>query len=236
MAKNIQFNAKNSRRKYHVYTDVEYVQGLLDDRNIQNNLYRHWREYFINHGRAEFFHIEECQDLIIHNAFTVLWEKVWTKKIYVKNGVLMGNDDKPFVGKLTTYLMSVAKYNNLELVRDIKKMTYLEDLKPRKSKADGEDDIDITNVIPSDVIDESPFLIPSEELVMRDILSEFIANMSGICNQILTMFYYKEMKLDSIMEELPSFTSKDALKTAKNKCMNKLKVEANKKYNDYLNS
>lgn len=236
MAKIVNLKVNKAISKHPAYTDVEYIQGLLDNRKIQFELYRHWREYFINHGSTEFFRLEENQELIIHNAFTVLWEKVRSKSIYVKNGILMGNDDKPFQGKLTTYLMSVAKYNNLELVRDVKKMTYLEDMKPRNTKADCDDDINITNVIPSEPIEESPFLIPSEELVMREILSEYIANMSELCNQILTLFYYKEMKLDSIMKVLPSFTSKDALKTAKNKCMNRLKVAANQKYKNYLNS
>ena len=233
MAKIIHLKTDNS---HPAYSDVEYIEGFLNNRKIQNALYRHWREYFINHGSSEFFHLEENQDMIIHNAFTVLWEKVRCNSIYVKDGVLMGKDGKPFEGKLTTYLMSVAKYNNLELVRDVKKMIYYEDLKPQNKKADCDDDMNIINAIPSEPIEESPFLVPSDELVMREMLSELIANMSEVCSQILTMFYYKEMKLDNIMEVLPSFSSKDALKTAKNKCMSKLKLAANKKYNDYLNS
>lgn len=220
-----------------IYSDVEYVEGLLDDQQIQYALYRHWEQYFNDHASAEFFHLEEHRRDIIHNAFEVLWMKVRAKKIYVEEGVLMGKDGKPFKGTLTTYMMSVARINNLEIWRGDTKLLHFEDMKPHSYKVDcDDDDIDVMNVISSEPIEDSPFLIPSEELVMREIVAEYISNMSERCNQILTMFYYREMKLDSIMAQLPTFSSKNALKTAKNKCLATLKEAASRKYKDYLNS
>lgn len=220
-----------------IYSDVEYVLGLLNNRTIQYALYRHWERYFNDHAGAGFFHLEEHRLEIIHNAFEVLWNNVRNGKIYVEDGVIMGRNGKPFTGTLTTYLMGVAIRNNLELWRGDTKMLHAEDLKPRSFKVDCDDDnISVMNVVSSEPIEESPFLIPSEEQVMRDIVAEFIANMSERCSQILTMFYYQEMKLDRIMEQLPSFKSKDALKTAKNKCLDRLKTAANKRYKEYLNS
>lgn len=237
MAKTIDIDSYGMGRGKRKYTDVEFVQGLLHDRKIQYALYRHWEQYFDDHSGAMFFHLEENRLRIIHEAYEVLWEKVRNGKIYVEDDVIIGSDGKPFASTLTTYMMRVAINKNKELVRDVKKMAHAEDLKPRSFKVDCDDDnISIMNVVSSEPIEESPFLIPSEEQVMRDIVAEFIANMSERCSQILTMFYYQEMKLDRIMEQLPTFKSKDALKTAKNKCMDRLKTVANKRYRDYLNS
>lgn len=220
-------------RKKTVYSDIEFIQGLLVDPKIQNELYKHWRSYFISHCKSEFFQLEDNLDLIIHNAFVVLWEKVRLKKIYVKDGVLIGKDDKPFEGNLTTYLMSIARNNNKELLRDVRKITFIDDLKQHNSNNNRKEEI---SNIPCNLVEKSPFINLSDNNVMREILSETIGNMPKQCHQILTMFYYKEMNLDSIMVELKSYSSKNALKTAKNKCMQKLKIEANKKYNNYLNS
>lgn len=218
------------------YSDVEYVQGLLDNPQVQYALYRHWESYFNDHAGNEFFHLDQYRRDIVHNAYEVLWEKVRAGKIRVENGILTGNDGKPFKGTLTTYLMSVARINNLELWRGDTKTLSLEDLKP-KGKVDCDDDgINVESVLPSEPIEESPFLTPSADLAMREIVAGLIANMSERCSQILTMFYYREMKLDSILVELTSFKSKDALKTAKNKCMDRLKIAACKQYKEYLNS
>ena len=57
-------------------------------------------------------------------------------------------------------------------------------------------------------------------------MMEAISTISDRCRQILTSFYFQEMKLDAILSQLPSFQSKDALKTAKNKCLDKLRKTA----------
>lgn len=236
MAKIIDIHYAYSGKERRTYSDVEYVQGLmLDDREVQNALYRHWERYFNDHASAEFFHLEDRRLEIIHNAYEVLWMKVRARKIYVEDGVLKGKNGEPFSSTLTTYMMSVAKRNNKELVRDVTKMLYIDDLRPHKVDCDDED-LTVMNVISSEPIEESPFLVSSEESAMREIVAEIISNMSERCNQILTMFYYQEMKLDTIMANLPTFKSKDALKTAKNKCMDRLKVTANQRYKEYLNS
>ncbi|MGN1262611.1 MAG: hypothetical protein ACI4TW_01120, partial [Prevotella sp.] len=99
------------------YTDVEYVEGLLDNRKIQEALYKHWERYFETHGSGEFFHLNENKRNIVHNSFKVLWNKVRTGMIYVEDGILKGKDGQPFSGSLTTYMMGVAKLYNKELVK-----------------------------------------------------------------------------------------------------------------------
>ena len=71
--------------------------------------------------------------------------------------------------------------------------------------------------------------------MMLDIISYCISRLPKRCRQILTMFYYEEKTLDDIMKELPSFESKDALKTAKYKCMENLRKTVKTIYQRCLN-
>ena len=59
--------------------------------------------------------------------------------------------------------------------------------------------------------------------------------MSERCREILTKFYYEEKNLDRILIEIPSITTKEALKTRKHKCMTTLKETAYSMYKNYLN-
>ena len=79
-------------------------------------------------------------------------------------------------------------------------------------------------------------LYDSSDEDMLEIIADCISNMSKRCNQILTMFYYENKTLDDIMEDLPGFESKNALKTRKYKCMEELRKSAKTIYHRYLNS
>ena len=54
------------------------------------------------------------------------------------------------------------------------------------------------------------------------------------CYEILTKFYYEEKDLDSILKEIPSIESKNALKTKKHKCMENLREGARETYERFL--
>ena len=47
--------------------------------------------------------------------------------------------------------------------------------------------------------------------------------MAKRCNMILTLFYYEEKDYDEMLVLMPTFKSKDALKTAKYKCLKRLR-------------
>ena len=72
--------------------------------------------------------------------------------------------------------------------------------------------------------------------VMTEIIDDCLSKMSERCYEILTKFYDEEKKLDQIMLELNTFKSKDALKTAKNKCLDKLRTSSVNIYNQRRNS
>lgn len=207
------------------YAETEYVQGLMENRDIQNALYKKWKTYFEANYRGVFFNIEERKTLIIHNTYTKFWLKVRDGKIYVKNGKLMYSDNKPMACSLTTYMMGIAKLDNKELVRDVSKMESIEEMEARMSVGRC-----IRDEATETVVDKTDEYIQT----MHEITAELISDMSARCCEVLTMFYYNGMNLDSILDSMKTFNSKDALKTFKNKCLDKLKTEARRRYSSYL--
>ena len=122
----------------------------------------------------------------------------------------------PMTCSLTTFLMAFAKNEYRELTRKVKEDSYadvFEVLGDAYTIGDNED---------------------VEELKNR-IVDQCIQQVSPNCIEILTMFYYKDMSLDEILEQRKDKnSSKNGLKTAKNKCMNTLRgliTTEFKKYN-----
>ena len=79
-------------------------------------------------------------------------------------------------------------------------------------------------------------LYDSEDNNMLDIIADIISHMSKRCNEILSKFYYEEKDLDTILQEIPTIESKNALKSKKHKCMESLRSSAKELYLKYLNS
>ncbi len=235
MAKTSLFLNDDADLEQPAYSDAEYVQGLLTDRKIQKSLYQLWESYFERYGNAVLFQAKNYKKQIVHNAYLVLWNKVRNRLIYVENGVVKNSRGVPFTSNLTTYLMGVAKKNYRELVRDTPKAPYTDEVLARGGGHE-EDCLSLLDVIPAEAVVENPFLDTSAETAMRDIVAGIVAQMSVRCRQILTKYYYEEKKMDRILEELPTFSSKSALTTAKNKCMDTLKQRAREQYRKYLNA
>lgn len=197
------------------YSDVAYVKGMLSDdektrQQVCRALYEHCRRYFDENYRGVFFVGEEQQDSIFHNAFVKLWENIEQGKLYVEDDVLMGKDGKPITCTLTTYLMAIAKRKYMEYVRDVRKAQRHKDLANAERMAIA--------------------VYESADTERIDVIADCIGHMSERCCQILTLFWYQEMTLDEIMKALPTFSSKDALKTEKYKCMERLRKAANDRY------
>lgn len=204
------------------YSDAAYVEGVYRrDSVMENALYKHCRQYFDENYRGVFFVGEENQMEIFQEAFITLWEKIERRVIYVEDDVLKGRDGAPFTGRLTTYFMGIAKNKYLEWVRGRYVDIGIEDAERIQKNR-------------NEIYRE--LLYDEEDDGMLPIIADCISHMSKRCNQILTMFYYEEKSLDDIMIELSTFESKDALKTAKYKCMENLRKSAKEIYHRYLNS
>lgn len=202
------------------YSDVYFVEAVYKrDHAVERALYDYCKHYFDNHYKAVFFKGDKDKPEIFQEAFITLWEKIEKRKIYVEEGVLKGKGGMPLSGKLTTYLMGIAWRKNLEFARENRHTRSIEELL-RDEKI-----VEMKNASQYDSCDED----------MLEVIADCISHMPERCNQILTMFYYEENTLDDILIKLPTFESKNALKTAKYKCMENLRKSAKEIYRKNLN-
>ena len=200
--------------------EARLVAGMYEgDRRAQSELYAYCSDYFWDNYRGVFFADEESAKKIFQTAFITLWEKIEQRKIYASEGYVMGKNNKPLNGSILTYFMAVARLKNLELSRDKSDCVDLESELAQHDKQQYAD-----------------MLYDSEENTMLDIIADIISQMSERCREILSKFYYEEKYLDTILSEVSTIDSKDALKTKKHKCMESLRTSARNIYHNYLNS
>ena len=207
---------------YTHYSDIVFIDGVYAGRtSITEALYHHCRTYFYQNYGAIFFAQDADLEDIFENTFITLWQNIEHRKIYVENGIVKGKNGQPFSGTLTTYLMGIAALKYREWVRSNVRYIHAEDMYDEM----GNRLLISGNMVTEDWGWEDP---------MWEVTQECVSNLSERCHEILTMFYDKEMTLDEILEKLPSFTSKDALKTAKNKCLNKLRESSHSLYEERI--
>ena len=202
------------------YSDIEVVEGLQRrDTKVEEWFYRAAKRYFDSCFNEVFFDKDRKQE-IFQTSFIKLWTEIEDKRIKTVDGVVCRQQRngtyEPMTCSLTTFLMAFARTEFRELVRDVNESGWNEVYDPAVHDAmfaiEGEcDDVD--------------------EMKTR-IVDECIARMSPSCVEILTMFYYKGMGLDEILAARGENTSKDGLKTAKNKCLKTLKEKVS---NEFLN-
>ena len=220
MAKTIQFRTSIQEKEAHL------VAGVADEkRRAQYELYAYCSDYFWDNYRGVFFAGEEAAKEILQNTHIAFWENIERRKIYVEDGIVMGKDKNPLNGSILTYFMSIARNKYLEYGREHPVYADPETELGRLLRADG--------VAPNEYID---MLYDSGENLMLDIIADVISHMSQRCSEILTKFYYEEKKLETILKEMPTIESYDALKTKKNKCMNSLRKSAREIYKRKINS
>ena len=220
MAKIIQFRAPIQEN------EARLVAGMADKRRrTQYELYAYCSDYFWDNYRGVFFAEENAAAEILQNTFIAFWENIERKKIYEADGIVMGKDNKPLNGSILTYFMSIARNKYLEYGREHPVYADPETELGRLLRDERFD--------PNEYID---MLYDSGENMMLEIIADVISHMSPRCGQILTKFYYEEKKLETILMEMPTIESYDALKTKKNKCMNTLRKSARDIYKRKLNS
>ena len=196
-------------------TDVDFIEGLLQKNPaVERRFYEHCRHYFDEHYRAVFFSSDEDKADIFQNAFITLWQNIERGKVRVEKGVVVGRNGEPLTCSLNTYLMSIARNKYLELVRSSNS-----GMLSRSADALAEDE---------NLIDD--WLEDDEENAMFEVINDSISVMPPSCSKLITKFYYENKKLDEMLCELPSYNSKDALKSNKNRCLDRLKAYARNLY------
>lgn len=220
MAKTIQMRTSQQEK------EARLVAGMYDkNKKIQSELYVYCSRYFWANYRGVFFADEEAATEIFQNTFIAMWENIERRKIYVSDGRVMGKNNEALSGSILTYFMGIARIKYLEWVREHPFYADPETEMGRKIKEEGFDAQQYINM-----------LYDSEDNKMLDIIADVISHMSERCCEILSKFYYEEKDLDTILFEIPTIGSKNALKTKKHKCMESLRTSAKNIYCNYLNS
>ena len=192
---------------------------------MQSELYAYCSRYFWANYRGVFFADEKAATEIFQNTFIAMWENIERRKIYVSDGRVMGKNNEPLSGSILTYFMGIARIKYLEWVREHPLYADPETEMGRMIKEEGFDAQQYINM-----------LYDSDDNKMLDIIADVISHMSERCCEILSKFYYEEKDLDTILFEIPTIGSKNALKTKKHKCMESLRTSAKNIYCNYLNS
>lgn len=207
------------------YSDADYVYGVANnDRRMQHEMHRCMHAYFEAHKDRVFFKCSEADFKdIFQNAYIKLWENIEHGKVRVENGQLFNAKGSPFTSTLTTYFMAIAKNMNRERVRTEHSTSDFNEAEQGGAV--------VSETPPTDILVDTE----GENDYMKNAMSDCLAIMSPRCYEVITKFYIEEKSLDVILLEIPSFTSKDALKTAKSKCMETLRKNAQELYRQRVN-
>lgn len=198
-------------------TEAELVAGVAKgDPGAQRELYNVCRRYFRQRYRAVFFANEYDSDDIFQNTYITLWENIERGKLTVQDGQVTGRDGKPLVGSVLTYMMSIARYKYMEWARQEQRDDTCDDLEAGAAGA--------AQAALADWLSDDP------KTGTTDAIAECVATMPKTCCDILTKFYYEEKKLDQLLDELPAYSSKNALKSNKNRCLDRLRAAAKSLY------
>lgn len=202
------------------------MEGMADcKRRTQYELYAYCSDYFWDNYRGVFFADERVAAEIFQNSFIAFWENIERRRIYVEDGIVMGKDNEPLKGSILTYFMGIARNKYLEYGRVHPVYADPETEWGRLLREEGFASNSYTDM-----------LYDSDENMMLEIIADLISHMSPRCSQILTKYYYEEKKLETILKEMPTIASYDALKTKKNKCLKTLRESAREIYCRKLNS
>lgn len=193
-------------------------------RRAENDLYVYCSDYFWRKYRGVFFVGEEEAAEIFQDAFIALWEQIEWGRLVCLDGKIIGKNGMPLTCSILTYFMGIARFKYLEWARD-----------HAEAFRDPGDEILEEDVTRLEAKEMAAMLYDEGDGAMLDIVCDLVAGMSDRCGEILTKFYYEEKDLDTILDELPSIGSKNALKSKKYKCMEELRNAAKEIYHKYLN-
>ena len=194
------------RRKY---TDVEYIIGIQGkDEKVSKAFFLECQKYFKVHFKAVFF-ADDMEDEVFQESFIILWSEMEHRRLCVEDQQILRKDRygnvRLLTCGLTTFLLSIARNKHREYVRENMYAQLEENLNSPL----------LADYAPDDADDTQNLKI---EIVM-----DCLAQMPKGCRKLLTMFYYEEKNLDAMLEELSQYSSKDALKSGKSKCLNTLR-------------
>lgn len=199
-------------------SDKDVIIGL-QNRNpkVEKYFFDTNYHYFDIHF-TQFFFDTDSKHEVFQTAIIKLWTEIENKTIKIINDIVCrrqkSGEYSEMSATLHTFLMAFAKNEFRELLRN--------------RNDDNFEEIANTSNGCADLIEDTSD--DDEEKIQ--IIDECILSMSPNCIEIITMFYYQKKSLDEIMKQRrEKNTSKDGLKTAKNKCMVTLRKRVSEKLN-----
>lgn len=195
--------------KFRQISDTDIILGLqAHNSRVEKYFFESTKRYFEIHFNQLFFD-KDSKEEIYQSAFIKLWTEIENKTIRIADGKICRKQKdgslNEMTASLTTFLMAFAKNEFRELLRNHK-------------------DDDFESLANSSGECHNLIVETNEEEKMYQLIDECILSMSPNCVEILTLFYYQKKSLDEIMIiRGEKNSSKDGLKTAKNKCMTTLK-------------
>lgn len=199
-------------------SDKDIIIGLQKHNpRIEKYFFDSTYQYFDIHFTQFFFDPDSKQE-VFQAAIIKLWTEIENKTIKIIDNTICRRQKSgeycEMTASINTFLMAFAKNEFRELLRN--------------RNDDKFDDVVNSPGRCIDIIDE----FADEDDDKIQIIDECILSMSPNCIEIITMFYYQKKSLDEIMLiRGAQNSSKDGLKTAKNKCM----VTLRKRVSDRLN-
>lgn len=204
------------------YSDQEVVMGLQShDPKVEEWFYAESRRYIMEKFDEIFFDRDRKQE-VMQESFIRLWTQIDDLRIKVVDGQIVRQQAdgvyRPLTCSLLTFLMAIAKNEYREIVRDNREEYYIEFF----------GDEEHAEVLQTEWEEDE-----AEEQKNR-IVAELVSQLSPRCREILTLAFYEDKTNDEIMTiRADKNTSKDGLKTAKNKCLNTLKERILKEFERY---
>lgn len=204
------------RRRFRRFSDIDVINGLqCHDTELEKYFFDTLYRYFEAHFNLLFFD-NDSKEEVFQTSIIKLWTEIENKTIKVVDGMVCrkqkAGDYQVMTASLTTFLMTFAKNEFRELLRNHADDRF-EDIMMSHDAANIMEDCD-------------------EDEKRIQIIDDCIMSMSPNCIEIITLFYYQQKTLDEIMAiRGVKNSSKDGLKTAKNKCM----VTLRKRVTDRIN-
>lgn len=201
--------------RFTSYTDEFYIQEIHNgNKKVIDHFYAFCRDYYCKTYK-KLFQEENQEADFFQEAFIKLWKEICRCSIFVKDNQIYKmnalGEINPLKCSLRTYLMGITKndYNQYLRKKEVG-LQYMEQL-----LNDNVDDADRTTYI--------------GELKSK-IVAECVKSLPDSCYKIISLFYYEQKNYDEIMEISDNYTSKDALKTRKYKCMEQLQKRIEERF------
>lgn len=210
------------RAKRKQYSDQEVVLGLqARDRKVEEWFYAESRRYIMDKFDEIFFDRDRKQE-VVQESFIRLWTQIDDFRIKVQDGKIIRQQAdgvyRPMTCSLLTFLMAIAKNEYREICRENREEYYAEFFGDEEHAVVQQQDWDEAE---------------AEEQKNR-IVAELVCQLSPRCREILTLAFYEDKSNDEILAIRSDHnTSKDGLKTSKNKCLNSLKERIQREFERY---